>query len=63
VVDEEKKKVHVNDVKRIAEEHLKRELDIFEMILEMPDEDVKEYGLDAIKRIKEGKIKGEKGEK
>ena len=33
------------------------------LILEMPDEDVKEYGLDAIKRIKEGKIKGEKGEK
>lgn len=33
----------LDDVKKIAEEHLRRELDIFEMILKMPDEDVKEF--------------------
>jgi hypothetical protein len=29
----------LGDVKKIVEEHLRRELDIFEMILKMPDEE------------------------
>lgn len=56
----------LDDVKKIAEAHLRRELDIFEMILKMPDEDVKEFygwyvshpyakGIEEVIRIIRGK--------